>query len=166
MNVVINTKLRALAEKFADLLRKEFSDNLVSIVLFGSVARGEGGRYSDIDLLVIFNKLPAGHLARTKLIEPVEESLEQDFAGLRKDGVYSNLNYLIKTKEEARCKRPLYFDLTRDAVYLYDNDGFFKKIVEDLRDRLTNLGSRCKKAGRVWYWELKPDYKRGEIFEI
>lgn len=46
---------RALRE-FEGRLLKEFGKRIVLIKLYGSRARGEGGWYSDIDLLVIVKK--------------------------------------------------------------------------------------------------------------
>ncbi|MCJ7816687.1 MAG: nucleotidyltransferase domain-containing protein [Candidatus Aenigmarchaeota archaeon] len=45
--------LRGIAQEFANNVDKK---NIVSIVLFGSVARGEPKGTSDIDLLVVFSK--------------------------------------------------------------------------------------------------------------
>lgn len=162
----INKSLEKLAVKFASLVRKNFKENVVSIVLFGSVARKEANEHSDIDLLIVFKTLPTGRLARTALLEKIENALEKDLSALRAKGLFTNLNYLLKTKEEAENMRPLYFDLTDDAVYLYDKNNFFKAILNKLAARLKKLGSKRRKEGKVRYWELKPDIKPGEIFEI
>ena len=45
--------LDAAARRYAELLRQTLGDNLVSVVLFGSVARGEARPDSDIDLLIV-----------------------------------------------------------------------------------------------------------------
>ncbi|NJE01177.1 nucleotidyltransferase domain-containing protein [Thermococcus sp. JdF3] len=44
---------RKIAEAFARDAKKLLGKDLVEIILFGSVARGEAGEESDIDLLVI-----------------------------------------------------------------------------------------------------------------
>src|SRR5579862_8219136 len=56
--------LRQLADEYTRLLGALFGDTLVSVVLFGSVARGDATPNSDIDLLIIASGLPAGRLAR------------------------------------------------------------------------------------------------------
>jgi len=38
--------------------------------------------------------------------------------------------------------------------------------LSDFRERLDRLGARKVFQGDRWYWDLKPDYKPGEIFEI
>jgi len=39
----LSTRLREVAEEYAEELSGVFKERLVSVVLFGSVARGEGG---------------------------------------------------------------------------------------------------------------------------
>ena len=48
------------ATAYARLLEEELQENLVAVILFGSVARGEATAGSDIDLLVVCETLPAG----------------------------------------------------------------------------------------------------------
>ena len=54
----LNTRLRALAERYAVVAQQVLGENLTSVVLFGSVARGEAQPGSDIDLLVICRTFP------------------------------------------------------------------------------------------------------------
>ena len=44
---------KSLLEKLTKLLQKEFQDKLISVVLYGSVARGDNRKDSDIDLLLV-----------------------------------------------------------------------------------------------------------------
>ncbi|MFH0800491.1 MAG: nucleotidyltransferase domain-containing protein [Pseudomonadota bacterium] len=162
----INVRLRKLAADFARLVIERFAGNAVSIVLFGSVARGEANPSSDIDLIIIMRSLPDGRLARNRIMEPIEEKLEGEFDDLRHEGIFSELNYFLKTTAEARHVRPLFFDLTEDAVYLRDEGGFFKGIIGKLKKRMADLGSKRKKIGSVRYWEIKPGIKWEEEFTI
>lgn len=43
-----------LARQFADAARARFPDNVVDVRLFGSVARGEDGPDSDVDVFVLW----------------------------------------------------------------------------------------------------------------
>jgi len=52
--------LRELARRYTDLLRSHLRERLVSVVLFGSVARGDASPASDIDLLIVAEDLPQG----------------------------------------------------------------------------------------------------------
>jgi len=48
-------KRKQIAKEFADEVLKRFGDEIEDIILFGSVARGEDDRESDIDVLIIWN---------------------------------------------------------------------------------------------------------------
>jgi uncharacterized protein len=60
----------------------------------------------------------------------------------------------------------LFLDMIDDGRILYDPSGFWKSFLEDFRQRLGRLGARKIVEGDRWYWDLKPDYKIGETFEI
>lgn len=53
-----------------------------------------------------------------------------------------------------------------EAQILYDRGDFFKVILDRVRERLKTLGAKKIRKGTMWYWDLKPDYKPGEVFEI
>jgi len=51
-------------------------DKLVSVVVFGSVARGEARVDSDVDLLIVARGLPKSRFKRLVLFERAEELVE------------------------------------------------------------------------------------------
>jgi hypothetical protein len=57
--------------------------------------------------------------------------------------------------------------MTRDAVVLHDAGAFFSHKLDEMRKRMMELGSkRVKLPDGTWYWDLKPDLKPGEEFEL
>lgn len=50
--------------------------DLVSMVVFGSVARGDFNKWSDIDVLVVSDHLPDDYLARMELVSPVPAGIQ------------------------------------------------------------------------------------------
>jgi hypothetical protein len=158
--------VREVAERYASALQDLLGDALVAVVLFGSAARGEAKAISDIDLLVVADDLPARRLARHERVRPADEAVQADLAGLRKTGIFVDLHVLLKTPGEAAGLRPLYLDLVEDAVILYDRGGFFAGVLARLRASLDRLGARRLSRGHLRYWDLKPDYKPGEVFTI
>jgi hypothetical protein len=162
----LNRALRKLADGYAKGLKRDLGDDVISVVLFGSVARGEATLYSDIDLLVVVRNLPRGRMARLEYIRAVGRRIDKPLQDLRSKGVLSDVCPILKTPEEAVQIRPLYLDFVEDAVFLVDRDGFFAGILSRLRSRLKELGSVRRQMGKIRYWELKPDYRPGEIFEL
>ncbi|MFN3286719.1 MAG: nucleotidyltransferase domain-containing protein, partial [bacterium] len=147
-------------------LQRSLGPSLVSAVLFGSVARGEAGPTSDVDLLVVVEGLPASRLGRHDVLAQADEAVEPLLEALRRDGIHTDVYPILKTPEEARRLRLLYLDMVEDAVLLHDRDGFFRSVLDRMRESLRRLGARRLRIGRVRYWDLKPDYRPGEVFEL
>ena len=162
----INQALQAVAARYVELLRGALGENLISAVLFGSVARGEAGPDSDIDLLIVGEEFPLGRFARLRLLEEVDAKFEPELARLRSQGLHPRLARLLKTRAEATRLVPLYLDLTEDARLLHDRDGFFQSVLTRLGASLKRLGAERKVRGQTRYWVLKPDFKPGEVIEL
>ena len=146
--------------------RATYGDRLVSLVVFGSVARGTPKADSDIDLLVVADRLPRGRTRRMREFDAVKQLLAPALSRASLRGVATRLSPIFKTPEEVRAGSPLFFDMTQDARILHDPDAFMKSALRDLRDRLARLGARRIWKGECWYWDLEPDYQPGEVFEI
>lgn len=162
-----------LKEKFGELLdrllketKSLYGDNLVSFVVFGSVARETYRFNSDVDLLIVAKNLPKGRMKRVGQFEAVEDRLEPFLNSLKKEGIDTYISPVFKTPEEAEYGSPLFLDMVEDSRILYDKDGFFAGRLERMRGRLKELGAKRIWRGNVWHWVLKPDYKPGEVIEL
>jgi uncharacterized protein len=158
--------LRAAAERYTALLREALGDNLVSVVLFGSVSRGAATADSDLDLLIICERLPDGRFARLRSVEDADRRFDEDLARLRSAGIRTRLACLLKTRAEAARTVPLYLDMVEDARLLYDRDRFFAGVLAHLQGSLARLGAERRQRGRVRYWVLKREFTPGEVFEL
>ena len=158
--------LRAAAAVYARLLEEELEENLVAVVLFGSVARGEATADSDIDVLVVCEKLPAGRFARLAELGRVDARFENELRRLGAAGIDTRVVPLLKTRREAARVVPLYLDMVEDACLLVDRGGFFAEVLAGLRARLASLGAERRRRGRAHYWVLKRDFVPGESIEL
>lgn len=162
-----------LAQAFEDLLghivraaREVYGQRLVSVVVFGSVARGTQRFDSDIDLLLVIRELPSGRMKRVEEFAAVEERLADVLASARRQGIQTEISPLLRTPDEVCQGGLIYLDMTEDARVLYDPTGFFQAFLQGLRARLAELGSVRVRRGESWYWILKPDLKPGEVIEL
>ncbi len=161
--------LQTLLEKLMAKAKEHYGERLVSFVLYGSAARGDMRPFSDIDLLVIVKGLPEGNHDRwiewrKQVVEP---AIQEECDRLYREGYYVTVSARLKTPEEADFFHPLYLDMTEDAVLLFDCDDFFHHVLERLRRRLRELGSkRVFLPSGSWYWVLKPDIKWGEVIDL
>jgi hypothetical protein len=158
--------VHGLLERFHAACRRHYGERLVSVVVFGSVGRGVAGPESDIDLLVVANPLPDGRVARVRDFADVERDLDQDLAAAWRAGWNARLSPVFKTPVEVEAGSPLFLDMVDDARLLTDRDGFMRQTLDRLRRRLQARGARRVWRGNAWYWDLKPDYRPGEVFEV
>lgn len=139
---------------------------ILSVALFGSVARGEAHLESDIDLLIIHEPVPYDPVERFVLVQlKLEES--EEYKALRAKGFYPNLSPIFMTIQELSLKPLILLDIIDHGIILKDERGLLNAKMERLRERVEELGSRkiVFKDGS-WAWDLKPDWKPGEVIEI
>jgi len=156
----------SLLHRLLDVAIERFGSELISFVVYGSVARCEAGRESDIDILIVLENPPKSRLKRQELFMWVEEGVEEEVERLRSQGYRVDFSPIIKSVNEAKKVSPLYLDMVEDAVVLYDRENFFTNILNNLREKLKELGAERVRCGRKWYWRLKKNYKFGEVVEL
>ena len=156
MKKVNYTTYERLLRRFLALVREEYRDEIIAVVLYGSVARGEAEPSSDLDLLLVIEDLPSPYEKSIKrFILKVEDRLKQDreFRNLVKSGLYPDLRPIILSRTEASMNRYIYLDLVEDAIILFDKGNFFKERLEIFKSRLKELGSeKVELEGGTWYW--------------
>ena len=108
---------------FMSHLKTEF--NVVSVVLYGSMAKKTLHEGSDIDVLVVLEDVPTDWRVREKLLF----SLVQDI--LFK--YHINVSPVVCSKEMVRGAikqgNPLFYGLLTGYSILYDTTSFFKKMI-------------------------------------
>ena len=149
-----------LLDHLTNLCKGHYGTRLISLVVFGSVGRGTSRPDSDIDLLLVVKDLPNGRISRVQEFAPVEVALRNAIKN------HFDLSPVFKTPEEIADGSPLLLDMIEDGRILFDRDDFFQRAMSSLKERLQRLGARRIWRGNAWYWDLKPDYQQGEVFEI
>jgi uncharacterized protein len=146
-------------ERYVALLEERFGEDLVSVVLFGSRARGTARPDSDVDLVVVVRGLPGSRLERQRILAPLARAVSEAF--------YDALMPVPLTPEEAARVKPYYLGMLSGHRLLHDAGGFFAGVLERLQARLRELGAtRRVDPDGYEYWDLKPDWKPGDVVTL
>lgn len=163
---MIREYFRTLSEKLLEACHRAYGDRLVTVAVFGSVGRGTPGPESDVDVLIVARDLPHGRLERMAEFREVEEDLAPLIKAMAAEGIATDISPVLKRPEQVEVGSLLFLDMIEDAVILYDESGYFRKHLDKLAARLKELGARKIKRGGQWHWDLKPDYRPGEVFDL
>ena len=130
--------------------------SLVSMAIYGSVARGEAKPNSDLDALVVSEDFPKSYSKRVEAAVGVLEPLKHLKLWLwRNKGIYCNTDLLMLTKAEASLAQPIYLDMVFDSVIVYDRGGFLSSVFERLGHKLRAVGAeRIELPSKRWFWRF------------
>jgi len=165
MNYDYNTYKNFL-KVLIDMLVQEANDGLLSVVLYGSVARGKARAESDIDLLILYDKekIDLNKIFPEIVIKARETN---EYKELFKNGIYAEVSPYIVTVEELRENPLILLDIIDEGIILYEKGRCFRELLKKFKEKIKELGSRkVYLEDGTYYWELKPDWKLGEIVEI
>lgn len=141
-------------EKIVTALKNRFKERLISVSIFGSVARREHSSRSDIDIFCIIEDLPSKPYKRKMVLnETISSQIELPFT------------ILAKTEEEFLTQfPPLYLDLGLDAKIIFDRDDFLRDSLEKIREIINQAKLVRVKEGRDYLWEWqRPHSHRWQI---
>ena len=110
-----------VAETLKDRLLAEVKDHVHSIVLFGSVARGEATPDSDTDMLIIVD----GHHETKRRIYEISYEVDLENGAFTQSGFFTPEGF----ENEVRMRSWLSSDLISQGIVLYD-DGTYRRICD------------------------------------
>ena len=162
------SEYKELLNVFVHMVQESMGEQVISIVLYGSVARGTATPNSDIDLLIVLREASSGYWGRLQPFLPILRRMKKESCWQRLDSKRLNpvLSLLVLSIEEASENRYIYLDMVEDALSLTDKERFFQSKLESLRKRLQELGSQKIRRDGDWYWDIKPDLKPGEVITL
>jgi len=158
-SAVLPEGVRADLDQYVQLLDAKFGPDLVSVVVFGSRVRGTAKPGSDLDVLVVARGLPVRRWLRYEPFRSGAREVSDEFAAV--------LSVVALTPEEAATVRPYYLGMLSGHVLLRDQGHFFEGVLARLQGRLRELGARrYLDPDGYEYWDLKPDWKRGDVVTL
>jgi len=157
-----------LAYEFLVQALKFLGDDLVSVVLYGSIARGDTHECSDMDLLLVARNLPRKFSERIEYLYPIKRRCSRRKIELwREKGIYCSIQIYPLLPSELKKFRPLFLDIVTDGVILFDRGNFMRRMMSQWRQKLKRAGAKkVVLPDKRWYWVLKPEIRRGEVIEL
>lgn len=135
--------LRGISEKIVSELKDIFLNDLHSVALFGSYAKGTHQAYSDIDILIILDRKFANWTERRDLEIELRKRLYRTVGQ-----VSPRAASLEELKMALENLNPLILNIMDSGIILYD-DGAFAKLKEHF-DQIVP----CKVVKHTDYWEV------------
>lgn len=155
----------ALAARVVAEYRAALGDDLVAVALFGSVARGQARPHSDLDLYVVTR---AASLADPRLRETSRHiEASDEYVALARAGYRPTPSPVTHTVDDLARHPWILLDITHHGIVLYDPELVLERELDAVRRRMAELGSRrVELPDGSWYWDLKPDWRPGDVVRL
>jgi predicted nucleotidyltransferase/DNA-binding HxlR family transcriptional regulator len=158
-----------LLRDYCELLSESYGERLLGVVLFGSVARGDWKRESDVDLLVVVDGWESeSDGSRVRELTALKARLARcgSHAEAMRNGFVPAVHEMPLAPPQLKVFRTVYLDIALDGIVLLDRRGEMRKFIESTRARAEEAGSRrVVYPDGTFYWILSRN-RPGEVFEL
>lgn len=146
-------------------LKEEFNQDLLSLGVYGSIARNTADNQSDLDLFLLFRELPDNISERLRMLRKIEEKklIQDELRYLNKKSYYPQIScYACK---ESELKLSFFtIDIAFDIKILYDTN-VLADFLQIINKKIKERGIRRKYLDKERYY-LDLNIKFGEVFEF
>jgi len=126
--VPMEDELRGFVELFAGEAGK--LEAVEGILMFGSVAKGNYSKYSDIDVMIVVSH------KKSRIVEnilAVARSLKEASDNMMDLNLPSLINPIILDKNEIKSFKPFYFDFADYGIILYERNSVITNFIYELK---------------------------------
>lgn len=152
---------------FVRLMKEKYHEDLLSIILFGSVARGKWNNESDIDLFIIFtNKSSIKNGLNNQLTKIISDyERKSKLKNSKGDRLFSTIQDISLLLKDLHTFRTIFYDIAMDGIILFDRNKTGFHFLKRIRKRIEEKGlRRVFIKENDYYWER--NVKFGEIIEL
>ncbi len=154
---------KKFVESLIERIKEVYGDDLLSIVIFGSYARGGNKTTSDIDILIVLERAAKSRRERLKeFVEKVEKPLSDLFEKLLEEDIYLDVTPVILTKDEARFFNPLYLSILQSKIIIYDKNNFIQDTLKKVEKLLKEWRTKKENVGSCEVWIVR----KGKPLEV
>jgi len=147
--------LRAALDEFVSQMRRESKEDLLSIVLFGSVATGLEQAGSDLDILLIFNNADS----TSRDFRSQIDTLTKFYQVSVQEHTFSRNDFL----EDYRLGDDLIINALADGLVLYDQGFVIPLLSNPLPRPSTSVAKQNLEEARDKIESAKRNYRQGSL---
>lgn len=151
----IPANLRVALEEFVAKLRSQSKENLLSAVLFGSIAAGYARRGSDLDLLLVFNEAPK----QTAETRSQLDSVTRFYQVLVQEHIFTRNEFL----EAYGLGDDLVVNAFADGLVLYDSGFLIPLLSKPLPRPSSTVAMQNLEEARKKIEDAKRNYRDGSL---
>lgn len=154
-------------QKLLDVFKKEIDKKLgnkiLSMIIFGSVSRGQAKGSSDIDIFTFFDDFKIKRSELNNILTSIILNLRKtdEYIKLVDKKIYPEIYPFLISKSKANDYLWVFFDATKESKIIIDIDGFAKNLIKDIKNKIENLGGKRVKLGNgKTCWILYDDFSQ------
>jgi len=166
LNRIGSQRFLPMIVKTARLLSRSYMERLISICIYGSVARGCANETSDVDMLTVIEDLSGSFGKRLEELYGAVAPIEDERRFLFRNRVFTDLSFYPLSRDEAARFLPIYLDIIDDGVIIFDRAGFLKKILSQCRSLVEEARGEKVAIKGGWFWTLDPEMPIGEKIAV
>jgi len=114
--------------EFAKKVIERFGAKVISIVLFGSVARGTSKKTSDVDILIVMRDLPERTIERHSLLVDMEVEFIKKY--------HISISPVCLSPEDFKNINPLFYGILVGYKVIYDPDNFWNNFKNRIKPEI------------------------------
>ncbi|MCZ7400279.1 MAG: nucleotidyltransferase domain-containing protein [Candidatus Methanoperedens sp.] len=134
-----------LLSELTRILKHQFNQDLLSIVIFSSIVKGNFTTTSNIDVLVVCETAIKDWRARDKMTLELTEDIELKYA----TSLHLNLVSRDEISHAIYSVSPLMLEIYEANEIIYEKDTFFTQLLNNFRKNLKSLHAIKIEKG-VW----------------
>lgn len=145
----LRREIRSYINGFVDRVVR--NENVIGVMLFGSVARGSYKKESDVDVLLAVR---GDVMDAIEEIEKTIDEVEELRTPLVADGFYLRIRPLILSKADLKAFRPIYLNIIGEGIVLFERGESLTNFIGDVK-RNVEWRKEIIEDGLVIRWKIR-----------